>query len=70
MRRLPARDDMAISGKSRLVLIAAALLLVGGAAALWNYDALARWLISSDRAARCNSPRYSAWTKPDAGAAG
>ncbi len=43
---------MAAPGRSKLALIAIVLVVSGGGiAAFWNYDALARWLNSSDRAA-------------------
>jgi len=42
---------MATPGRSKVAFIAAGLVLAaGGAAVLWNYDVLARWLFSSDRA--------------------
>jgi HlyD family secretion protein len=42
---------MVTPARPKLALIAAAILLVGGSvAAIWNYDALARWLTSSGQA--------------------
>ncbi len=43
---------MVTPGKSKRALIAAAVVLVGaGVAAIWNYDALVRWVTSSGRPA-------------------
>jgi HlyD family secretion protein len=43
---------MAVSGRSKLALIAVAAVLIGGEiAAWWNYSALVRWLSASDQAA-------------------
>jgi hypothetical protein len=47
-----AEDEDCYPRRVKVVLILAALVLVvGGIAAIWNYDALPRWLTSSSEAA-------------------